>query len=154
MVSLGPNELNILRPGHCINIKTIFPGMRIYKIKIRCSWDCVIFSMGIIYWQDCIFILRSPPEWNGWHFVDDILKCIFLDRNICALIQISVSFIPWGPIDSKSSLHGSDYGLPLIRWEAIILIKWTNVDQVYWYLYAGVYTKFSRLSSQLVRRIN
>ena len=34
------------RPGAHLNIKTVFSGMRISIIKIRYSWECVIFIVG------------------------------------------------------------------------------------------------------------
>ena len=36
-----------LRPGVHFNIKIVFPGMAISIRKIRQSWDCLIFIMGI-----------------------------------------------------------------------------------------------------------
>ena len=36
--------------------------------------------------------------------VDNILKSIFLNENVSILIQISLKFVPKGPIDNKSSL--------------------------------------------------
>ena len=35
------------RPWPCLNIKTVFPGMGIPMLKIRRSWDRLIFKMGI-----------------------------------------------------------------------------------------------------------
>ena len=35
---------------------------------------------------------------------DGIFKCIFLNENIRMLIQISLKFVPKGPIDNKSAL--------------------------------------------------
>ena len=35
---------------------------------------------------------------------DDIFKCIFLNENDRILIQISLKFVPHGPIDNKSAL--------------------------------------------------
>ena len=43
-------------------------------------------------------ILR--PRQNGRHFADDILKCIHLDKNVWTSIQISLKFVPTGPIDN------------------------------------------------------
>ena len=55
------------------NIKIIFPGMGITNLKIRQSWDRLIFNMGtpIQVWQhlyiempppEGTFILRCPPQ--------------------------------------------------------------------------------------------
>ena len=35
---------------------------------------------------------------------DNIFKCIFLNENVSILIQISLKFVPKGPIDNKSAL--------------------------------------------------
>ena len=40
----------------------------------------------------------SPPGQNGCHFADNILKCIFMNEKFCISIQISLKFIPKGPI--------------------------------------------------------
>ena len=45
-----------------------------------------------------------PPGQNGRHFADDISKCIFMNEKFCILIQISLKFVPKGPIDNKSAL--------------------------------------------------
>ena len=34
---------------------------------------------------------------------DDIFKCIFLNENVRILIQLSLKFVPKGPIDNKSA---------------------------------------------------
>ena len=38
---------------------------------------------------------------NGRHFADDILKCIFMNENFCNSTQISLKFVPNGPIDKS-----------------------------------------------------
>ena len=35
---------------------------------------------------------------------DDIFKCIFFNENVRIFIQISLKFVPKGPIDNKSAL--------------------------------------------------
>ena len=35
---------------------------------------------------------------------DDILKCIFLNENVRIFLQISLKFVPKGPIDNESAL--------------------------------------------------
>ena len=48
-------------PGPCLNIKTVFPGMGISIIKMRRSWDRVIFITGIpIPVRPCIHINTVP----------------------------------------------------------------------------------------------
>ena len=48
-------------------------------------------------------ITNVMPEWRGRNFPDDIFKRIFLNENICVLIQMSLKFVPKGLIDDKSA---------------------------------------------------
>ena len=43
------------------------------------------------------------PRQNGHHFPNEIFKCIFLNENIWISIRISLKFVPWVPIDNKTS---------------------------------------------------
>ena len=49
-------------------------------------------------------INRLRPRENGRHFADDILKCIFLTENVWIPIEISLKFVPKGPIDNIPAL--------------------------------------------------
>ena len=40
------------------------------------------------------------PRQHGRHFPDDIFRCILLNENIWFAINISLSFVPKGPIDN------------------------------------------------------
>ena len=46
----------------------------------------------------------SPPGQNGRHFTDDVFKCIFVNEKFCISIQISLKFVPKGPIDNNPAL--------------------------------------------------
>ena len=46
----------------------------------------------------------SPPGQNGHHFADDIFRCVFMNEKFCILIQISLKFVPEGPIDYNPAL--------------------------------------------------
>ena len=54
--------------------------------------------------------MAAPPEpvnssgQNGRHFADDILTCIFKNKNFCILTNISLKFVPKSPIDNNSAL--------------------------------------------------
>ena len=50
------------------------------------------------------YVNSSPPGQNGRHFADDILRCIFLNETFYILINISLKFVPKGPIDYKPAL--------------------------------------------------
>ena len=45
-----------------------------------------------------------PPGQNGRHVADDIFRCIFMNEKFCILIEISLKFIPKGPVDNNPSL--------------------------------------------------
>ena len=45
-----------------------------------------------------------PPGQNGRHFPDDIFRRIFVNEKFCILIEISLKFVPKGPIDNKPAL--------------------------------------------------
>ena len=53
---------------------------------------------------------------------DDIFRCIFMNEVFCILVNISLKFVPKGPIDKKPSI-GSDNGVAPARRQAIILIS-------------------------------
>ena len=44
------------------------------------------------------------PRQNGRHFLDDIFKCIFLNENVILAIEISLKFVPNGPINNIPAL--------------------------------------------------
>ena len=75
-----------------------------------------------------------PPGQNGSHFADDIFMCIFMNEKSRILSQISLKFVPKGPIDNKVSI-GSGNGLAPNRRQAII---WTNADPVQRRIYAAL----------------
>ena len=67
-------------------------------------------------WDLWLLMVNSlRPRQHGHHFPDDIFRCIFLNENIWIAINISLGFVPKGPI-------GSDNGLAPVRRQAII---WT-----------------------------
>ena len=70
-----------------------------------------------------VFVNTLGPRQNGRHIPDDIFKCIFLNESIWISIEISLKFVPKGPIYNIYSSIGSDNGLAPARRQAII---WTN----------------------------
>ena len=50
----------------------------------------------LVRWH--LSINSSPPGLNGRHFADDIYGCIFVNEKFCILIEISLNFVPKGPI--------------------------------------------------------
>ena len=46
----------------------------------------------------------SPRGQNGRHFADDIFICIFVVGKLCTLNEMSMKFVPKGPIDNNPVL--------------------------------------------------
>ena len=44
------------------------------------------------------------PRQNGRHFTDDTFKRIFLNENVCISLEISLKFVPMGPINNMPAL--------------------------------------------------
>ena len=44
------------------------------------------------------------PRQNRRHFADDIFKCIFLNENVWITVEISLKFVPKGPINNMATL--------------------------------------------------
>ena len=95
MASQGHNELRLAVrycPTRATNIHTY-----------------TMYWRGFLSGEDCLFIqlsLRNTlrPRQNGRHFADDIFKCIFLNENVWIPIEISVKFVPKGPINNIPAL--------------------------------------------------
>ena len=49
-------------------------------------------------------VISSPSRQNGRNFTGDIFKCIFMNEKFWILIQISLKFVPKGPIDNNPAL--------------------------------------------------
>ena len=49
-------------------------------------------------------LTHLPLDTMGAILADDIFKCIFLNENVRISIQISLKFVPNGPIDNNSAL--------------------------------------------------
>ena len=49
-------------------------------------------------------VIKLRQRQNGKQFADDIFKSIFLYENCWILIQISLKFVPKGPINKKPEL--------------------------------------------------
>ena len=53
----------------------------------------------------CFMLINTlTPRYNGRHFADDILKCIFLNENAWILINISLKSIHKGQINNIPAL--------------------------------------------------
>ena len=56
------------------------------------------------HWQSFNNINTLRPRQNGCHFAENISKCVFLNENIWISINISLKFVPKGPIKNIPAL--------------------------------------------------
>ena len=68
------------------------------------SWRGESVQSHVITQADISHFNTLRPRQNGHHFPDDNLKCTFLNENICISIEISLKFVPTGPINNIPSL--------------------------------------------------
>ena len=67
--------------------------------------SCALFSNNYCgLCLQCMDINTLRPRPNGRHFADDIFKCIFLNENVWIPIEISLKFVPKGPINNIPAL--------------------------------------------------
>ena len=68
----------------------------------------VVLNFQIYEWLSIICMWKSfntlRPRQNGRHFPDDIFKWIFLNENVWISINISLKFVPRGPINNIPTL--------------------------------------------------
>ena len=55
-------------------------------------------------WPSNVLWPMLRPRQNGRHFTDYIFKCVFLNEDIWILIDISLKFVPKGPINNIPAL--------------------------------------------------
>ena len=61
-------------------------------------------SQGSLWNVMSLDVNSLGPRKSGHHFADDILKCILLNKNAWISIEISLKFVPEGPINNISAL--------------------------------------------------
>ena len=61
-------------------------------------------QLSLLLCACAVCVNTSRPRQNGRHFADDIFKCIFLNENVGISIEISLKFVPKGPINNIPSL--------------------------------------------------
>ena len=54
--------------------------------------------------QLSLFLITLRPRQDGRHFPDDTFTCIFFNENVWILINISVKYVPKGPINNIPAL--------------------------------------------------
>ena len=100
MHSFGP--VDPLQIGPLVtNFSEILIEIQIFSLKkMHVKTPSVIFPPN--HQGRCVNTLR--PRQNGRHFSDDIFKWIFLNENVWISINISLKFVPRGPINNILTL--------------------------------------------------
>ena len=104
-------------------------GVKWFRPDLQASWGTTTCGHHMSAWP------TYNRGQNGRHFPDDIFKCIFLNENAWISINISLKFVPKGPIDNISSL------VKIMAWRLTYhntkrqAIVWNNDGLVYWRVY-------------------
>ena len=85
-----------------------------HSLVIKWCWDSLPqkiashFTVNIIAAEDQaiqeVFFNTLRPRPNGQHFADDIFKLIFFNVNVWISLNISLTFVPKGPINNTPAL--------------------------------------------------
>ena len=74
-------------------------------LLFRCRWPLLYIQWEWPLWGSKLKPVNTlRPRQNGRHFPDDIFKWIFLNENIWISINISLKFVPRGPINNIPTL--------------------------------------------------
>ena len=96
-------------------MKVVFParlyaftnsGYKNTRTRHSFSYEVIIWSIrrNIVHGGLMMYLNSLRPRQNGRHFADDIFNCISLIENVWISIQISLKFIPKGPINNIPAL--------------------------------------------------
>ena len=104
---------------------------------------------GIVSYPLTWRFTSSPSRQNDRHFADYIFRCIFVNENVCILIEMSLKFVPYGPINNIPSLvqimawrrpGDKPLSVPmmvnLLTHICVIRPQSVNVTHI-WYVYTG-----------------
>ena len=72
---------------------------RPWWVNFPFAWVC-----HVIPWLLYNAVNTLRPRHNGPYFADDIFKCIFLNKNVCISLKISLKFVPEFQINNISAL--------------------------------------------------
>ena len=78
-VAVSARLLFSLQPGPRLNIKTVFPGMGIPMLKIRWSWDHLIFNMGIPILARWHLYIETAP----WSLIHVMMLSYQYNQSLC-----------------------------------------------------------------------
>ena len=81
--------------------------LEIIELSVSCVWTTLIRCLNQPNHKSMTSTRRYNTLWprrNGRHFPDNIFKCISLNENVWISINISLQFVPKGPINNIPAL--------------------------------------------------
>ena len=104
----GRDEMNNISQTTFSNA---FSSVKRFEFRLKFHWRLVLREPIILYvqanpeWYDCRASVNTLwPTRYEQHFADDIFKRIFLNENVWISIEISLMFVPKGPINNIPAL--------------------------------------------------
>ena len=77
----------------------------------RNNWNVTSVSSSL--WRTLLTLTQLPLDKMAAILADDIFRCIFMNEKFCILIEISLKFVPKGPINNNPAL------VQLMAWRQI-----------------------------------
>ena len=71
---------------------------------MACNTDMLSVNITKLFLGFLVLLNTLRPKPNGCSFADDSFKRIFLNENVIISIQISLKFVPKGPINNIPAL--------------------------------------------------
>ena len=96
-----------LGPCSVIDKKQVWHEIILFNtFRLLSCWDLVLClcRKWKVYSSSCGIINTLRPRQDGRHFPDDSFKRIFLNKNVWISINISLKFVPKGPINNIPTL--------------------------------------------------
>ena len=78
-------------------------GRRIQKLRHYRVLFVISRTENVQHPASAVFNTLRPRQ-NDRHFADDILKRILFNENVCIPIEISLKFVPKGPVNNIPAL--------------------------------------------------
>ena len=96
-------NISILKWSNTMNIKSALWILMAWCFSSTKAAVATVLSMCLCFWG-CVWVNTLRPRQNGRHFPDNIFKWIFLNENVWISINISLKFVPRGPINNIPTL--------------------------------------------------
>ena len=83
---------------------TLYKGLKGHALLYGKDQCWLVYSRILCKYRIIMLLNTLRPSQNGQYFADNIFKCIFLNEKFWISIEISLKFVPKGPINNKPPL--------------------------------------------------